>query len=103
MEPAVPNPDPMKPLSQQDAEWWTNFRSLLDEQTEFPSAYTFKFIVPLEHMPELQQRLAGYELQTRASRNGNYISTTLSPTMESSADVLAVYEQVSGVEGLIAL
>ncbi len=93
----------MTPLSKQDVEWWTNFRTLLDDQTDFPTDYTFKFIVPLEHMPELQRLLDGYELQTRASRNGNYISTTLSPTMESSAEVIAVYERVSGVEGLIAL
>ncbi len=93
----------MTPLSQQDTDWWTNFRALLDDQTDFPADYTFKFIVPLEHMPELQRLLADYELQTRASRNGNYISTTLSPRMESSADVIALYEHVSGVEGLIAL
>ncbi len=93
----------MTPLSKQDAEWWTNFRTLLDDQTEFPTEYTFKFIVPLEHMPELQRRLEGYELQTRASRNGNYISTTFSPQMKSSDDVIAVYERVTGVEGLIAL
>jgi hypothetical protein len=93
----------MKPLSQQDADWWSSFRTLLDDQTTFPSAYTFKFIVPVEQMPELQQRLDGYELQTRASRNGNYISVTFTPEMASSAEVLGVYEQVSGVEGLIAL
>jgi putative lipoic acid-binding regulatory protein len=93
----------MTPLSQQDAEWWDNFRALLDSQTEFPTEYTFKFIVPLEHMPELQSRLAGYDLQTRASRNGNYISATLTPTVQSSADVLALYERVSSVQGLIAL
>jgi putative lipoic acid-binding regulatory protein len=79
------------------------FRRLLDEQNDWPARFTFKFIVPVEHLLELEELLQGHSVQTRPSRNGNYIAATLSPVMDSSDAVIALYEKVSVIEGLLAL
>jgi len=79
------------------------FRRLLDEEHEWPSPYTFKFIVPLVRLDNLLLLLDGFELETRTSRNGNYVSLTLSPLMDSSEAVIQFYTSVSVIEGLVAL
>ena len=79
------------------------FRRLLDEQNEWPAPYTFKFIVPSRGLDDLAALLEGFNLETRTSRKGNYISVTLTPLMPSSEAVIDIYERVSGIEGLVAL
>lgn len=90
-------------MSQQQraAEWWANFGRLLDEQTEWPSTYIFKFIVPVERMPAFLERFEGTEMQTRPSKKNNYIGVTMTPVMASVDDVRAIYERAFEVEGII--
>ena len=79
------------------------FKRLLDEQNDWPTPFTFKFIVPKRSLDDLRASLDGYRLQTRVSRKGSYISVTLSPVMPSSDAVIGVYERVSKIDGLVAL
>ena len=83
------------------AEWWANFGRLLDEQTEWPAPYIFKFIVPVEQMPAFLERFEQTDLKTRPSKNNNYIGVTMQPVMASVDDVRAVYERAFEVEGII--
>ena len=93
----------MSQKQQPAAEWWNNFGRLLDEQTTWPARYIFKFIVPVEQMPAFIERFGEAEMQTRPSKKNNYIGVTMSPTMDSAADVRAVYERAFEVEGIIML
>ena len=79
------------------------FRRLLDEQYDWPSPYTFKFIVPLQGMVKLESLLDGHILTKRTSRNGNYVSVTLSPIVESSESVINLYTEASVIDGLVSL
>ena len=79
------------------------FRRMLDEYYDWPSPYTFKFIVPSVHLDELRLLLRGHDLKTRASSKGKYVSVSLSPVVDSSDAVLQLYSKVSRVEGLVAL
>ncbi len=88
---------------QQQAEWWERFSRLLDEQNEWPATYMFKFIVPLEQMPAFQTLFAEAEIQTRASSQGNYISVTMTPTMESAEAVREIYEKAGQLPGIVLL
>ena len=79
------------------------FQRLLDEQTDWPAPFTFKFIVPRNQLAELKQALDGYDIEARPSRRGNYISVTLRPVMGSSDEILSVYERVSRIPGIVSL
>lgn len=89
--------------SARDAQWWERFEALLDEQTAFPAPYVFKFIVPLDRVPELEALFPDYETSYRASAKGNYVSLTMQPVMASAEAVVAVYQRAAEVEGVIML
>ncbi len=78
-------------------------RTLIDEHNDWPSPFLFKFIVPAGQLGELRDRLKDFELHQRSSRNGNYTSVSLRPLMESSDAVLAIYERVVDLDGIIRL
>jgi putative lipoic acid-binding regulatory protein len=75
----------------------------LDGHYQWPAAYPFKFIVKQEQVPEVQALFPGELFSTKPSANGKYMGMTLEKVMNSSADVLAVYERVKVVQGLMAL
>ena len=80
------------------------FQMLLDEQCHWPSVYTFKFIAPRDSASELLTMFAAdAEVSVRESRSGAYLSVTVEMIMSSSAGVVAVYEAVAGIKGIIAL
>jgi hypothetical protein len=80
-----------------------NFKRLLDEQNDWPARFTFKFIVPKEQIDALRGILDGHELQTRASRKGNYLAVTLSPIMESADEILRIYGRAATIDGIVSL
>lgn len=80
------------------------FRKLLDEQCRWPSVYTFKFIVPKAKSDELLSVFSSCpEISVRESSRGKYLSVTANMLMPSSDGVVAVYEAVAEIEGIIAL
>ena len=80
------------------------FRKLLDEQCQWPSVYTFKFIVPKAKAEELLAVFSSCpEVSVRESSQGKYLSVTANLIMSSSNAVVAVYEAVGEIEGIIAL
>ncbi|MGL5889110.1 MAG: DUF493 family protein [Bacteroidia bacterium] len=76
------------------------------DQLNWPSLYMFKFIVPSDN-----QRIAQVEslfgddadVKLQPSSNGKYTSVTAREVMLSADDVLLVYQQASGIDGIIAL
>ena len=80
------------------------FRNLLDEQCQWPSVYTFKFIVPKAQAEELLSVFGSCpQVSVRESMRGRYLSVTADMVMPSSDGVVAVYEAVAAIEGIIAL
>ncbi|MFN8713780.1 MAG: DUF493 family protein [Bacteroidota bacterium] len=75
-------------------------------ELNWPSLYMFKFIVPSDN-----QRIAQVEslfgddadVKLQPSSNGKYTSITAREVMLSADDVLLVYQQASGINGIIAL
>lgn len=93
---------PPPPKATNDA-WWDRFRALLDGITTWPAPYTFKFIVPVEQMSEIEALFPGEAIRYRASSKGAYASLTLDPVMESAEAVEAVYRRVASVPGVVML
>lgn len=76
---------------------------VLDETVKFPSEYYFKFIVPLAEVQQILWVLDGMEVEQRASSNGNYISVSAKKVMQSSSEIISVYERAALVKGVISL
>lgn len=97
----------MQFINQPDAEneeaWWDRFKALLDDQNEWPTQYTFKFIAPSGRVEELKEIFGDHPVQVRESSEGNYKSVTAHLHMSSSEEVIDVYERASGIEDVIAL
>ncbi|GAB6060334.1 DUF493 family protein [Desulfonatronum parangueonense] len=83
---------------------YDSFQKLLDEQYCWPAVYPFKFIVPRASSEKLLAVFESREgVSVRESGKGNYISVTANVVMPSSASVIAVYEAVADIEGIISL
>ena len=93
----------MQPSADHGAAWWQRFQALLDNQTEWPTVYVFKFIAPQEGLDALKAVFGRYPLQIRASSKGNYYSVTAQMEMHSSDEIIAVYKAAGEVEGVISL
>ena len=82
---------------------YQSFKAKLDRQHQWPSLYMFKFIVPVQQQKEVFALFPMHELKTKASKNGKYVSVTAQAMMRSSDDVIKIYEEAHGIEGLVAL
>lgn len=83
--------------------WWERFKTLLDEQTEWPSEYTFKFIAPADELENLKAVFGQHEVSVRPSSKGNYASVTARMEMHSSDEVIAVYQDAARIPGVVSL
>ena len=80
-----------------------SFRRALEQCETWPCEYVFKFIAPREQVEAVAAFFPGAELALRPSRTGKYESITVTLPMESGEHVIAVYEQVSSIPGIIML
>lgn len=86
---------------------------LLEQFHDFPGPYMFKVIAwGSEDLPaEVRRRAEGVvgpimeenSVRTRPSSGGKYMSVTVETELASAEQVLAVYEALKEVEGLVAL
>lgn len=80
-----------------------SFRDKLDQEYEWPSLYTFKFIVPEHSADEIRALFQKHDIVERPSSKGNYISLTSKVMVQSSDKVIEFYLEASKVEGVISL
>ncbi len=86
--------------------FFTKLKQQLDDQTEFPSVYLFKFIIPNDNQKlALVEALFGPEAQVsiRNSRNDKYLSISAKELMLNAESVIQRYEKASTIEGIISL
>jgi uncharacterized protein len=86
-----------------DSKWMNSFREKLDQHYTWPSVYLFKFIVPTGKESEVKKLFPAQTTSDKLSKQGNYTSVTVEMVMPSSEAVIAVYEQASRIEGIVAL
>lgn len=87
----------------ESASWWIRFRDLLNEQTDWPTLYTFKFITPRDGLDDVKDLFDDHPVKVRSSSRGNYVSVTARLKMHSSDEVLAVYRAAHEIDDVIAL
>jgi putative lipoic acid-binding regulatory protein len=81
----------------------TNLKLVIDETVKFPTEYLFKFIVPLASVHEILFILEGMQIEQTPSKNGNYISVSAKKVMDTSQDIITIYQRASVIKGIISL
>ena len=59
--------------------------------------YIFKFIVKTELKKNILELLPGAKKSERVSKNGNFVSITLSQIMKNSEEIVYIYEKFHGI------
>lgn len=82
---------------------YSRFKAILEEHHIWPAEYMFKFVVLANQVDELTNLLNDDRVVLKPSRKGKYISVTLETMMNSSQEVISIYEKVGTLEGIIKL
>ena len=90
-------------MEQKDLDAIKSFKEKLDEQYDWPSLYTFKFIVPEGKKEEVKAIFSKHDMTEKQSSKGNYISITIKIMAASSDIIVEYYLKANKIEGLIAL
>ena len=80
-----------------------NFKEKLEGSGQFPMLYMFKFIVPKGKETEIEALFPKNEVKLKPSSGGKYISATIQAMMETSDQIVDLYEKAAKVEGVISL
>ena len=76
---------------------------LLDGQTEWPTEYSFKFIVPETQLAQAVALFQGEKVRQRQSRTGKYVSVSCKRVVASSSEVIDLYRRAAEIPELVAL
>lgn len=77
---------------------------LLDSEHQFPGDFSFKFLIKAAHRQQLIDLLGKKgSIDFKESRKGNYLSFTYVVKVQNGSEVLAIYEKVKIIPGLISL
>lgn len=94
-------------MDKKTEEFYIRLREELQNTSEWPSEYLFKFIVPTEpkKIEEVENAFdnLGAVIQTNQSKTGKYTSVSVNVMMASPDDVVQKYIDVSSIEGIISL
>ncbi len=83
-----------------------SLKNKLDAQSNWPVTYMFKFIVPadLEKVARVEALFDNdATIYRKESRSGKFISITAKQVMDSSSEVIDVYEKAATIENIVAL
>ncbi len=88
-------------------EFYDNFRAKLNSVEQFPSIYTFKFIVKAKNNTEddVKQIFThdSTKFSEKESSGGKYKSITVETFVNNAEDVIDYYKKVSKIESVIML
>jgi len=87
--------------------FYARLKEQLEQDTNWPAPYLFKFIVPKdqEKIDAIEAAFAALpaEIKTRDSSKGTYTSVSIAVKMVSPDAVINKYKEVSNIEGVISL
>ena len=87
--------------------FYDRLKKELQESTDWPSDYLFKFIVPTDDQKAkaIHQIFdnTGAVIESRKSRKGKYTSLSIMVNLPDPEAVIHKYKEVSRIEGVISL
>ncbi|WP_318308194.1 DUF493 family protein [Flagellimonas crocea] len=88
-------------------EFYARLKEKLLENTNWPSDYLYKFIVPTDEarIAQIQKIFdnTGAVIESKKSKKGTYTSISVTVNLENPDEVIRKYKEVSVVEGVISL
>lgn len=88
-------------------EFYQKLKTQLDDTTDFPADYMYKFIVPTDanQAQEVQDIFTegGAVIKTKESKTGKYISVSIVLKVKDSDKVIEYYRQAEKIKGIISL
>jgi putative lipoic acid-binding regulatory protein len=93
-------------MDKKTEEFYIRLKEELGNTSEWPAEYLYKFIVPtdarkIEKVENAFDNM-GAVIKTQQSKAGKYTSVSINVMMESPADVVEKYLEVSSIEGIIS-
>lgn len=93
-------------MDKKTEEFYIRLKEELGNTSSWPSEYLYKFIVPTDAKKVEAVENAfdnmGAVIKTNQSKTGKFTSVSINVTMESPADVVEKYIEVSTIEGIIS-
>ncbi|MCH3882615.1 MULTISPECIES: DUF493 family protein [Tenacibaculum] len=87
--------------------FYIKLKAQLDDTTEFPADYMYKFIVPTDgnQVQEVEDLFddSGAVIKTKKSKTGKYCSVSIVLKVASSDKVISYYKKAEGIKGIISL
>ena len=87
--------------------FYERLREKLLENTQWPSTYLYKFIVPTDkgRIDQIHKIFdnTGAVIESKKSKKGNYTSLSITVHLAGPDQVIAKYREVAVVEGVISL
>ncbi len=94
-------------MDKKTEEFYIRLREELQNTSEWPTEYLYKFIVPTDpkKIEEVENAFdnMGAVIQTNQSKTGKYTSVSVNVLMENPDSVVQKYIEVSNIEGIISL
>lgn len=93
-------------MDKKTEEFYIRLKEELGNTSSWPTEYLYKFIVPTDPKKVESVENAfdnmGAVIKTNQSKTGKFTSISINVTMESPADVVEKYIEVSTIEGIIS-
>jgi putative lipoic acid-binding regulatory protein len=80
-----------------------NFRNQLEQHYDFPTEYPFKFIVPMGQIEKLKSLFPPGKISLKHSKTGKYVGVSCKLNVESSNQIIDIYNQAYLIKGIISL
>ncbi|MFD2890837.1 DUF493 family protein [Flavobacterium chuncheonense] len=94
-------------MDKKSEEFYVRLKEELTNTSDWPTEYLFKFIVPsdIEKIAHVEGAFnnMGAVISNSQSKTGKYTSISISVQMKDPDSVIAKYQELSSVEGIISL
>ena len=88
-------------------DFYSKLQIQLDDTTDFPADYLYKFIVPASdnQVAEVESIFnnTGAVINTKNSKTGKYVSVSIILKLNSSDEIITYYRKVEKIKGIISL
>jgi hypothetical protein len=89
------------------ADFYDKLEIQLEDTTDFPADYLYKFIVPTTENQVLEvERIfnnLGAVITTKKSKTGKYVSVSILVNLKNASEVIVYYKKAAFIKGIISL